>query len=302
MFNDDCKLFVAGLADGVTEESLKELFQSGGHNVVQVSIPRDRETGRVRGIAFLTMATADDAGAVREGLDGSLYMGRTLLVRPYEREAPKRSERMPNGPASEGMRAPYSSAGGPMSAGAPRSSASPTDRQIYVGNLPYDCSTEEVETLVNGLGGGQVQRVHLPTDPDGRKRGFGFVTMGSAEDAKAAVDGLATADLRGRRVNAKLAQPKGERPAPREGGYNGGGFNGPPSSSFGGGGGGFGGPPSAGGPAPAKRPDDKRKKTGNSWDDGPRKPRFAGGGAGGGGGGGGAKSRGGSGWGGDDDE
>ena len=298
MFNDDCKLFVAGLADGVTEESLKELFQSGGHSVVQVSIPRDRETGRVRGIAFLTMATADDAGAVREGLDGSLYMGRTLLVRPYEREAPKRSERGPNGPTSEGTRGPYSNPNGPASAG-PRSTASPTDRQIYIGNLPYDCSTEEVETLVNGLGGGQVQRVHLPTDPDGRKRGFGFVTMGSAEDAKTAVDGLATADLRGRRVNAKLAQPKAERPAPREGGYNGGGFNGPASSSFagGGGGGGFGGPPSAGGPAPAKRPDDKRKKTGNSWDDGPRKPRFAGGATGGGAG----KSRGG--WsGGDDDE
>lgn len=291
MFNDDCKLFVAGLADGVTEESLKELFQSGGHNVVQVSIPRDRETGRVRGIAFLTMATSADATAVREGLDGSLYLGRTLLVRPYEREAPKRSERMP---MSEGARGPYSSAQGPASASGPRSgAASPTDRQIYVGNLPYDCSTEEVESLVNGLGGGLVQRVHLPTDPDGRKRGFGFVTMGSAEDAKAAVDSLATADLRGRRVNAKLAQPKGERPAPREGGYNGGGFNGPPSGGFSGGAG-FGGPP-AGGAAPAKRPDDKRKKTGNSWDDGPRKPRFAGGGGGGGG-----RSRGG--WGGDDDE
>lgn len=291
MFNDDCKLFVAGLADGVTEESLKELFQSGGHSVVQVSIPRDRETGRVRGIAFLTMATAEDATAVREGLDGSLHMGRTLLVRPYEREAPKRSERTP------GMEGPPSrfGANGPASASGPRSSATPTDRQIYVGNLPYDCSTEEVESLVNGLGGGQVQRVHLPTDPDGRKRGFGFVTMASAEDARAAVDGLATADLRGRRVNAKLAQPKGERPPPREGGgyggggYGGGGYGGPSSSNFGGG---F--PPPSGGPAPAKRPDDKRKKTGNSWDDGPRKPRFSGGGKSRGGGGGG--------WGGDDDE
>ncbi|MGL1260176.1 hypothetical protein ACSTKG_00350, partial [Vibrio parahaemolyticus] len=49
------------------------------------------------------------------------------------------------------------------------------DSTLYVGNLPYDCSTQEVEQLINAATAteGQVLRVHLPMDPDGRKRGFG---------------------------------------------------------------------------------------------------------------------------------
>ncbi len=86
------------------------------------------------------------------------------------------------------------------------------DRTLYVGNLPYDCTVQEVETLINGVVDGQVVRVHLPTDPDGRKRGFGFVTMASTESAKTASEQLRTADIRGRRLVVNLAHPKGERP------------------------------------------------------------------------------------------
>jgi RNA recognition motif-containing protein len=98
-----------------------------------------------------------------------------------------------------------------------------------------------------------VVRVHLPTDPDGRRRGFGFVTLASAEVCKTALEGLKAAEVRGRRLVVNLAQPKGDRP-PREagGGYAGGG-----------GGGGYGGPPPgfAGGPPPQRKTfDDRRRK------------------------------------------
>jgi RNA recognition motif-containing protein len=88
-------------------------------------------------------------------------------------------------------------------------------------------------------------------DADGRKRGFGFVTMASSEAAKAAEVALRTADLRSRRLVVNLAHPKGDRPA---GSGGGGGFGGPApfSSSFGGGGGG-GGPPKKGFEQPRKR-------------------------------------------------
>jgi RNA recognition motif-containing protein len=46
---------------------------------------------------------------------------------------------------------------------------------------------QEIETLISGTNAGPVARVHLPTDPEGRKRGFGFVTMGTAEGAKGAI-------------------------------------------------------------------------------------------------------------------
>ena len=159
-----------------------------------------------------------------------------------------------------------------------RSQAAP-DRTLYVGNLPYDCTQQELEQLISGVvGQGQVVRVHLPTDPDGRKRGFGFVTMASADSAKTASDQLKSADLRGRRLVVNLAHPKGERPPRAEGG----GFGGGGGGFGGGGGGGFGGSPSNFGPPQRKTFDERRRKQYGSGggDDGPRKPRF-GGGAGG---------------------
>src|SRR5260370_10934389 len=81
---------------------------------------------------------------------------------------------------------------------------------------------------MNAAAPDSVVRVHLPMDADGRKRGFGFVTMASAEVAKSAADALRTADLRGRRLVVNLAHPKGERPARAEGGGGHGGAPGGP--------------------------------------------------------------------------
>ena len=193
------------------------------------------------------MSSAAEAQAARDSLDGSLQGGRSISVRPFQQEPPRQGER---GSAS-GMRAgPYPSPGGsglggpggPPRGGAPQA----PDRTLYVGNLPYDITTQEVETLINGVcGDGSVVRVHLPMDPDGRKRGFGFVTMSSSETAKTASEQLRTADMRGRRLIVNIAHPKGERPA--GGGYAGGGGGG---GGYGGGGGGYGGGGGGGFPPP----------------------------------------------------
>jgi RNA recognition motif-containing protein len=126
-----------------------------------------------------------------------------------------------------------------------------------VGNLPYDTTIEEVQVLVNGVAPDSVVRVHLPMDPDGRKRGFGFVTLASSESAKTAADALRTADLRGRRLVVNLAHPKGEGPArPAGGGGFGGGAPFQPS---------FGGAPTGSGPPHKKGFEEKRKR---NFDDG----------------------------------
>jgi RNA recognition motif-containing protein len=139
--------------------------------------------------------------------------------------------------------------------------------------LPYDATQEEVQGLVNGAVADSVVRVHLPMDADGRKRGFGFVTMSSAESAKTAADALRQADLRGRRLVVNLAHPKGERPARPEGG-------GPPGFGGGGGGGGsfqpsFGGGGAPTGGAPHRKPGAHEEKRKRSFEDGggPRKKK-----------------------------
>src|SRR4051812_8531701 len=252
MANEDArKLFVAGLPDSVTEDVLKQLFEATGGTVSEISLPKDRATGRPRGFGFVTLSTSDEAQAARDSLDGSIQAGKSISVRPFQAEPPKRDS-MGAGPS----RAPGGGAGGPP--GAP-------DRTLYVGNLPYDVTQVEVETLIGATNVGPVARVHLPTDPEGRKRGFGFVTMGTAEGAKGAIEALRGAELRGRRLVINLAHPKGDRP-PRSagdfagggGGYVGGGGGG---GFAGGGGGGFGGGFS-GGPPPERKTFDQRRRGG----------------------------------------
>lgn len=289
MGTDEAKLFVAGLPDSVTEDLVKEMFASTGGQVLQVSLPRHRDTGRLRGIGFVTMGSPQEAESARTQLDGSLQMGKSILVRPYQAEPPKRGEGGPRG-AGPG----FAPGGAGPGAGGPggyvpreRGGPPPADRQLYLGNLPYDCTQEEVEGLVNGVTENQVVRVHLPLDPDGRKRGFGFVTMASSEAANLAITALKDMDMRGRHLNVKIAQPKGERPPPREGGFDGGGGGGYAGGGGGGGGGygGGGGFSGGGGPPPPARVDAPPKGAGRggkpggrSWDDGPRKKRGGGGG------------------------
>jgi nucleolin len=245
MANEEAKLFVAGLPDSISEDVLKQLFEATGGKVVGVSLPKDRMTGRPRGFGFVTMTTPEEAQAARDALDGSMQGGKSISVRPFQAEPPRRDGVAP-GPPRPGGAPP-----GPRGPGGPGGAQAP-DRTLYIGNLPYDATIEEVQTLINGVAPDSVVRVHLPMDADGRKRGFGFVTMSSSEAAKSAEVALRTADLRNRRLVVNLAHPKGERPA-GGGAGGGGGFGGPApfSSSFGGGAGG--GPPKKSFEQPRKR-------------------------------------------------
>jgi nucleolin len=238
MANEEAKLFVAGLPDSISEDVLKQLFEATGGKVVGVSLPKDRMTGRPRGFGFVTLATPGEAQAARDALDGSIQGGKSISVRPFQAEPPKRGD-VATGPRPMGAGPPGPR--GPGGGGGPQA----PDRTLYVGNLPYDTTVEEVQVLINTAVPDSVVRVHLPMDADGRKRGFGFVTMAGPEVAKSAADALRQADLRGRRLVVNLAHPKGERPPRPEGG--GGGFASsapfPPSFGGGGGGGGPSGPP-----------------------------------------------------------
>src|SRR3954468_11409195 len=146
MAEDTRKLFVAGLPDSITEEVLRHLFEATGGNVVEVSLPKDRATGRPRGFGFVTLATSEEANSARESLDGSFQAGKSISVRPFQAEPPRRDAL--GGPPMSGP----GGASGPRSSGAPMSggmggAAAAPDRTLYVGNLPYDATVEEVETL-----------------------------------------------------------------------------------------------------------------------------------------------------------
>src|ERR1700679_2968637 len=90
MGNDEAKLFVAGLPDSISEEILKQIFEATGGSVVNVSLPKDRATGRPRGFGFVTLSTPAEAHSARDALDGSVQGGKSISVRPFQAEPPRR--------------------------------------------------------------------------------------------------------------------------------------------------------------------------------------------------------------------
>ena len=72
-------VYVGNLSYQVTEDALTAVFAEYG-SVKRVQIPTDRETGRVRGFAFVEMSSDAEETAAIEALDGAEWMGRDLKV------------------------------------------------------------------------------------------------------------------------------------------------------------------------------------------------------------------------------
>jgi len=72
-------VFVGNLSFDTREEQIRELFAPIGE-VLDVSIPADRDTGRARGFAFVELATPKEAAAAIEQLNGRELDGRSIRV------------------------------------------------------------------------------------------------------------------------------------------------------------------------------------------------------------------------------
>lgn len=83
--------------------------------------------------------------------------------------------------------------------------------KLYVGNLAFTTTEDQLRDAFSAHG--VVVEVNLMMDRDtGRPRGFGFVTMGTPEEAQAAIAGLNGRSLDGRDLTVNLARPREERP------------------------------------------------------------------------------------------
>jgi RNA recognition motif-containing protein len=91
--------------------------------------------------------------------------------------------------------------------------------KLYVGNLPYSFSDSDMEQAFSQFGAVSSAKVVMDRD-SGRSKGFGFVEMSNAAEAKAAIDGMNGHQLGGRGLVVNEARPMEPR-APRSGGYGG---------------------------------------------------------------------------------
>src|SRR5689334_11467402 len=115
-------------------------------------------------------------------------------------------------------------------------------KKLYVGNLSYSVDSSELEQLFGQHG--TVVSAQIINDRDtGRSKGFGFVEMGTDEEAQAAIAALNGQEHGGRALTVNEARPREDRGGGGGGGRGGfgGGGGGGGRGGFGGGGGGRGG-------------------------------------------------------------
>ena len=94
-------------------------------------------------------------------------------------------------------------------------------RRLYVGNLPYKATDEELTALFSSAGNVASARV-MRDMATGRARGFGFVEMATDEAAQKAVEQFNEYEMDGRKLVVNEARPKPEGGGGR---FGGGGFN-----------------------------------------------------------------------------
>jgi RNA recognition motif-containing protein len=82
--------------------------------------------------------------------------------------------------------------------------------RIYVGNLSYSTSEENIRTAFSAFGAVDSADVIMDRGT-GRSKGFGFVEMSVDSEGQAAIDALNGKDVDGRNMNVNVAKPREER-------------------------------------------------------------------------------------------
>lgn len=100
-------MYVGNLSYDATDSDIRELFEAHG-TVSDVFIVKDRESGRPRGFAFVSMGTPEEMNAAIEGLNGEEFLGRALTIN----EARPREERPQGGGGGGGGRGGFNRGGG----------------------------------------------------------------------------------------------------------------------------------------------------------------------------------------------
>jgi cold-inducible RNA-binding protein len=106
-------------------------------------------------------------------------------------------------------------------------------KKLYVGNLAYSVTDGDLEQMFQAHGTVQSAQVIMDRDT-GRSKGFGFVEMGSDQEAQAAIAAMNGKEIEGRALTVNEARPKESGGGGGRGGYGGGGGG---RGGYGGGGG-----------------------------------------------------------------
>jgi len=221
--NNDAKtLFVKNLAEDVDVKDLQGVF-SGSK---EIRIPR-KPDGAHKGFAFIEFDTPDAVSAALEEKQGSELNGNSLFLDKMGGGGGRGGRGGDRGGRGfgRGDRGGRGGRGGGGDRGGfqPRTDLEGKTKTLFVKNLPYSIDEDSLKAAFSGA-----KDARLPVFEDsGKKKGFGYVEFGSAEEAKSAHAAMSGAQIGGRDVVVDYSEE-------RSGGGGG-------RGGFGGGGRGFGG-------------------------------------------------------------
>ncbi|KAG4983223.1 hypothetical protein JHK87_027972 [Glycine soja] len=152
------KLYFGNLPYSVDSAKLAGLIQDYG-SAELIEVLYDRDSGKSRGFAFVTMSCIEDCNAVIENLDGKEFLGRTLRVNFSSKPKPKE----PLYPE--------------------------TEHKLFVGNLSWSVTNEILTQAFQEYGTVVGARV-LYDGETGRSRGYGFICYSTQAEMEAAVAAL----------------------------------------------------------------------------------------------------------------
>ncbi|EEH53124.1 uncharacterized protein MICPUCDRAFT_42094 [Micromonas pusilla CCMP1545] len=183
------KLYVGNLSWGVDDSMLTDVFAE--YDASGIAVISDMNTGRSRGFGFVEVPSQEIAEKAIAELDGADVDGRPIRVNISEARSSRREY-----DGERGERAP-------------RERNYDFDaRKVYFGNLSWGMDHLDLQDLCGEYG--EVADSRLITDREtGRSRGFGFVTMSSAEQAEKVVNGLNGQDVDGRVLRVNIANVDG---------------------------------------------------------------------------------------------
>lgn len=183
--NSACKIYIGNLPNEYSQDNIVEFLEGYGE-ISEIAVPVDRFTGNIRGFAFVTLANEENAKRAIEELNGKEAEGRIIAVNTQKKkgERPART----SFPVVEGTK-------------------------LYVGNIPFESTVDELTDLFSQHG--TVNDVFVPMDSaTNRPRGFAFVTMAKS-DADNAIDQTNGLDFNGRRLQVNVSLPRGQAPPNR---------------------------------------------------------------------------------------
>lgn len=184
-------LFVGNLSWNIDEEWLTREFEEFGE-LAGVRIITDRDSGRSKGFGYVEFTTAENGAKALEARNGYELDGRGLRV---DFSAPRDANAQTPQQKQNDRAAKFGDV------------KNPPAQTLFVGNISFEADESTLTEYFQEHG--TINSIRLPTDREtGAPKGFGYVEMGSIEEAQAAFEALQGADVAGRPIRLDYAAPR----------------------------------------------------------------------------------------------